>query len=346
MNADSTITLTRFVSVGARSQTLLHISLVGLADTIQRTTAPAKERLQLLKLARFGNLRTDKGSLRHDGNLTTITGIEADYDGGKMTFEEAQEILEKQGLASLLHTSPSFTEDSPRWRALCPLSEEMAPNHRDHYVARVNGLFGGIFAGESFTLSQAYYFGSVASNPSHRVAIIEGQTIDEHDDLDTIAIRKPATATTAGSGGAGQDARDDAELVRRIVTGEGLHVELCALSARYAARGIPGETVRGLLQGLMLSTPEAARDARWRDRYDDIGRTVWSGRSKFKNRAEPDRKSMARLALSLVRQQRPENEVRWHVAQAAEAIGLTVEDADAVIEWARGTLARETSHAA
>ena len=344
MNADSTITLTRFLSVGARSQTLLRISLGGLADTIQRTTAPTKERLPWLKLARFGNLRTPENSLRHNANVVAVTGVEGDADTGGMSFDQAHEVMMKQGVAGIVYTSPSHTEDTPRLRVLAPFDGELPPANRDHMMARLNGLFGGIFAGESWTLSQSYYFGSVASNPSHRVEIIEGQTIDEHDDLDVTAIGKPASV--AGADTAGQDARDDAELVRRIVTGEGLHVELCALSARYAARGIPGKTISGLLQGVMLSIPEAARDARWRDRYDDIGRTVWSGRSKFKNRAEPGRKSVARLALSLVRQQRPENEVRWHVAQAAEEIGLTVEDADAVIEWARGTLARETSHAA
>jgi len=347
VNADSPVTITVFRSFGATSQTRMAYSLGSLAETIQRRNAPTKDALPWLKLAMFGNVRTAKNSLRHDANVLSITGIEADYDAGKMTFDEAHEVLEKQGLASLLYTSPSHTDDAPRWRVLCPLAVELPRARRDHLMGRLNGLFRGIFAGESWTLSQSYYFGSVASNPSHIVEIIEGQTIDEHDDLDVVAIGKPASAAGAdtSAGKVGQDGRDDAELIRGIVSGEHLHVELVALAARYVARGIPGRTICGLLQGLMLSHPPASRDARWQDRFDDIGRTVASARSKFKGNAEAHRKAVARLALSLVRRRQPDNEIRWHVFRAAEAIGLTIEDADAIITWARRAIA-EDGHAA
>ena len=40
-------------------------------------------------------------------------------------------------------------------------------------------------------------------------------------------------------------------------------MELLALAARYIGRGIGTDTVAALLRGLMLSHPEAARNARW-----------------------------------------------------------------------------------
>lgn len=49
-------------------------------------------------------------------------------------------------------------------------------------------MLGGICAPESFALSQAFYFGAVASNPDHRAEIIEGDFIDLRDDLDAGAI--------------------------------------------------------------------------------------------------------------------------------------------------------------
>lgn len=234
--------------------------------------------------------------------MIAVAGVEADYDGAQMPFEEAHDVLEKQGLAALLYTSPSHTEDIPRWRVLCPLSEEMAPGRRAALLGRLNGLFRGIFAGESWTLSQSYYFGSVNRNPSHRVEVVEGETIDQHDDLDVTWLGKSGGSSETTC--AGQEARDDAELVRYVVTGEHLHVELVALAARYVGRGIPAETTAELLRGLMLSHPEAARDERWLDRYNDIDRTVDSAVKKFRGEAgnsDPRRKETARLAFRLLR---------------------------------------------
>jgi len=99
--------------------------------------------------------------------VLAISGIEADYDGEAMPFDDAVEVLTKAGVSAILYTSPSHTEDTPRWRVLCPTSRELPPERRDKLMGRLNGLFRGCFSGESWTLSQSYYFGSVNSNPSH-----------------------------------------------------------------------------------------------------------------------------------------------------------------------------------
>ncbi|MFL5255854.1 MAG: hypothetical protein ACJ8AI_23740, partial [Rhodopila sp.] len=95
------------------------------------------------------------------------------------------------GVAGMLYTSPSHSEDAPRWRILCPVSADRAPDRREPLLARLNGVLGGVLAPESFTLSQSYYFGSVNSNPSHRVELIDGAYLDERNDLDTGAIGRP-----------------------------------------------------------------------------------------------------------------------------------------------------------
>jgi len=78
---------------------------------------------------------------------------------------------------------------------LCLTSCELAPTERSKLVARVNGLFGGIFAPESFTLSQAYYYGTrTGGNPSHRCQYFSGDFIDERPDLDDGAIYKKSKA--------------------------------------------------------------------------------------------------------------------------------------------------------
>ena len=77
----------------------------------------------------------------------------------------------------------------------------MPPERRAVMLGRLAGLLHGIgaeLAGESWTLSQSYYFGSVKHNPDHRARVIEGTPIDLHDELDHIRIDKPGDARGNG----------------------------------------------------------------------------------------------------------------------------------------------------
>jgi hypothetical protein len=119
-----------------------------------------------------------------------------------MPFEEATKIVKAAGLTALLYTSPSHTEEKPRWRVLCPTSRDLPPEERAKLMARLNGIFGGVFAPESFTLSQSYYYGSVNNNAEHRAVIVDGDCIDLRDDLDNGAIGnvlKPEHRTRSSS---------------------------------------------------------------------------------------------------------------------------------------------------
>lgn len=167
------------------------ISLRDLVERVRDTRADRKDLLPWLKLARFGANRTEKGSLRHDANVTEIHGIEADYDGEQITLDRARQVLTNAGVAAMLYTSPSHREDAPRWRVLCPTTQAMEPAARAGLVARINGLFVGALASESFTLSQSYYFGAV-DGAGHEVVLIEGRAIDLCDDLDEHALGRPA----------------------------------------------------------------------------------------------------------------------------------------------------------
>jgi hypothetical protein len=185
---DRALTVTFFADQFTRSKSQETISLRGLVDRLKTTRASTKASLPWLKLAAFGGNRTEKGSLRHDENVLEISGIEADYDGEKITLERAKTVLTGAGIAAILYTSPSHTEDTPRWRILCPTSKQLPPGARAGLVARINGLFVGALAGESFTLSQSYFFGSISGNPSHEVVVVEGKAVDIAVELDTSAI--------------------------------------------------------------------------------------------------------------------------------------------------------------
>src|SRR5271155_1607455 len=97
MMLPSKIAVTFFDDFAARSKREERLAPADLARLICNTIASQKSQLPWLKLARFGNTRSDKNSLRHDDNLTTISGIETDYDGEMVSFEAAVEIAEKAG---------------------------------------------------------------------------------------------------------------------------------------------------------------------------------------------------------------------------------------------------------
>jgi hypothetical protein len=187
----------RFATIKQEEQ----ITLAALAERIGRTTRPEKAQLPWLKCAKFGEERTDDGSLRNNANLVAVTGIEADYDAEKISFEDAKRTLAGRSILALLYTSPSHTEAAPRWRVLCPLSQAYPPERRDVFMARLNGMLGGVFSLESWTLSQSYYFGSIEGNPSHRVVVLDGDWIDVREDLDLTAIGRPEKPKPNGANG-------------------------------------------------------------------------------------------------------------------------------------------------
>ncbi|SIQ11291.1 Primase C terminal 2 (PriCT-2) [Aromatoleum tolulyticum] len=153
--------------------------LAALAQMIsQSPPRQSKSELPLLKLARFGTQRTARGSLRHDANVIEVTGIEVDYDGGQVQPEAVAQLLSVCGVEALIYSTASSTPGYPRWRALFRLSRPRRPEERATYVGKLNTILGGISAPESFTLSQAYYFGPVAGGPAPRIIPTTGAPVD------------------------------------------------------------------------------------------------------------------------------------------------------------------------
>ena len=180
--------LTLFDSVHATSAARSEPHVRAVRRLHRQPAAPRIERgVPLVQAARFGDHRTDKGALRHDANVLAITGIEGDYDGGEMPLELAAEKVQMAGIRAVFYTSPSHTPERPRWRVVAPLSREHPPEARAPFVARMNGVLGGVLANESFTLSQCFYFGRVNGAP-YESRRTEGSCIDELDELDSIAV--------------------------------------------------------------------------------------------------------------------------------------------------------------
>ncbi|MBX3476692.1 MAG: AAA family ATPase [Brevundimonas sp.] len=175
--------MTRFADAKATRQWRETVTLRQFAERIRETRAPSKGALPWMKLATFGDAATDKGALRHDDNLITVDGVEGDYDAGKVSVAEAVERLRSADVGAVIYTTPSHTAAAPRWRVLAPTSAPMSPDERRALCERLNGALGGILAKESFTRSQAYYFGAVGAAPDHAVEVVDGRAIDHADDI-------------------------------------------------------------------------------------------------------------------------------------------------------------------
>lgn len=166
-------------------------TLSGLCNLLRSTVALSKGRLPLLKLARFGERRSSKGSFRHDANIVEISGVEVEYDGEEVGFDTAVAKLRGAGLCFVAYTTPSHAPERPRWRVIAPCSRLLPPERRFQLVARLNGVLNGVLSSESFSLSQIFYFGSVQAAQGFQIEeVLEGKFIDQCEELDAGAIGK------------------------------------------------------------------------------------------------------------------------------------------------------------
>jgi hypothetical protein len=125
-------------------------------------TYPAKSLCQWIKFGVFDGSRSPKGSLRTNRALVCVSALEGDFDRGDVSIDEAANMARAAGLRAILYTSASHRPATPRWRVVAPLAREHPRSERRELMERLNGVFGGVLSRESFTDSQAYYWGRVA----------------------------------------------------------------------------------------------------------------------------------------------------------------------------------------
>ena len=97
-------------------------------------------------------------------------------------------------------------------------------------LGQLNGVFRGMFSRESWTLSQAYYFGRITANPSHRAEVVDGTPWTCWTNSDKICQGKPESASGAArTGGQSRPGPfDEAALLKEIATGAAYHGSWCA----------------------------------------------------------------------------------------------------------------------
>ena len=163
-----------------------------VSDVRSAGAADSKTDLPMIKLAEFGDDRAGGQSLRNTDNIGRFYGIEADYDEGKVSMQEAFDRLNGAGIRCLLHTSAQHTPEKPRWRVLAPFYEADGETLevRTTCLNRLNGVLGGILAPESWTPAQCYFIGSLSGGAAQEVLETDDMCgyIDAMAHLDDIAI--------------------------------------------------------------------------------------------------------------------------------------------------------------
>lgn len=274
---DRPLRLTTFPSQSATKKRDKRLTLRQLAELIEQTEADDKASLPWFKGAVFGGARSPLrpkpgggmtgNSYRHDANVVAVTGVEADYDGGEITPEDAHNMMTEAGIAGLIYTTPSHSPDAPRWRVFSPFAEELSPQARSLHMARLNGVLGGGLDPASFTLSQSYYFGNVRGRLKVKTWLVDGRFIDRADDLDAGAIGKGgrAKAESANDNGADEEALLDA-----IASSANYHTSAITLTGKWAALGVSYLEAMQRLKTAFDRVPEKDRDARWKERVADL----------------------------------------------------------------------------
>ena len=265
--------VTFFKSKGAPTKTSQELMLWDLRNLILTTVAKKKSKLRWLKLARFGDTPSAKNCLRCDANLLALSGVIGEHDDGVMSFDEAVSRLRKAMVTALVYTSPSCTEAKPRWRVVAPTSRDLPKGEHTKLMSRINGVLGGALTGESFVLSQSYFFGGVEGNPPPRCEYTTGEYIDLRDDLDVGAIGKPKRKQEAEPGNSkreGDDVRGFEAHLALMGDGPGLNgfnAVLCSASSSYAAaHGV--DLDRNALKAKLRKSIETAPKAASRDAGD------------------------------------------------------------------------------
>ncbi len=211
---------------GKRIRDARPMSLAQIEAGIHKSKGAAtKEELPLLKFASFGDKLSKQGSLRHDANVTQVSGIEGDYDGELVPMDDAVRTLGALGLAAVFYTSASHTPDKPRWRVLVELATPLTGSTdelrkgRAHWVGVLNAILGGVLKSESFALSQCFYYGPIAGRPAPIVVRLEGCRIDELPDAPApvSAVKPNGTATPKPKPTAEAIGKDrSADLLKRV----------------------------------------------------------------------------------------------------------------------------------
>jgi len=241
----------------------------------------SKSQCAWIKLAKFGNVRTDKNCLRNNANVVSISGAEGDYDGKVMPMETAAATLDQAGIKAIFYTSSNYSQEEPKWRVLVPFSREFEGTEeelkaiRSQMLKRVDRVLGYVLARESYVLSQSYYIGQV-KGAEYKSISVDGDYVDQRDDLSVEELKAPGSSVTTKAA----DSFDYASAVSAIFTEENYHQSMRDIAMSYIGLRHSPDRAKALLRSIFDSSPN--KGEKWQDRYDYIDTAVDTAVAKRK----------------------------------------------------------------
>ena len=277
---DKPFLYTVFTSMSAQSKTEHSAEdIYALAEFVKAAEAPSKDALPWIKLIRFGEARTEKNALRHDANVDVIYGVEGDYDDGRMSPQEFAQNLAENGVEALVVTTASHTPESPRWRVLSlfdqPIDVSGMPKHakkevRARLLERLSRAGGCRFAGESYTLSQSYYFGRITGrDATFYCEVVDGDPVDTLTQLDDLPL-PPAYSVTGQRiecpPMAGDTFKDFKAAKEAMLSGANVHAGARHVSMSMLSRDYSEDDIRAEFD----QWADVIRDVRGNERVDRL----------------------------------------------------------------------------
>lgn len=178
------VVFTSFPDVHCKTKRLHGMSWSSFAEQVRTPKVYAhKHDCPLLSFAVFGDVASEKSSLKHGLNIRHYTGVVGDYDDESVSIDEAAERARAAGIRCLFYTSGRHNPAAPRWRVLAPLTNSYKHAEVVEMTEALNGALGGILAPESISHGQGFYFGRVHGVP-YEVRVVDGGSwLDDGPDL-------------------------------------------------------------------------------------------------------------------------------------------------------------------
>ena len=242
---------------------------------------------------------------RTEDNLYYSVGRLAMQDGlprrSKQFFDGLAVLLADDADPTNLNGDPSFiVETSPGKKQLGVLLDQDDPNTRDlalidavmQAMADAKLIAADKSGNNAVRLARLPNATNGKGGANHKVQLLTWHPERRYTledalgifgiDLEAVRSQAKRQAPTAVRETA-SDA-ENAELIRRIQSGESYHDPLIKLSAKLVAAGAQGGAVVNLLRGLMEANGD--KSERWKSRYDEIPRMV-SGAARFRPEQPP-----------------------------------------------------------